>query len=1534
MNIKDLFEVLKKMGTPLELKASDEQLPKEFQAFIATIPEKSVKITIGADGLVLQGEVITIKGATENKWKVQGLAKANLSLSHITITIDGSKEKPVFTGKAQAKMPFKSGDPVAVLSTALKEKENPWDIKLAENTSGISALDVILLSKDQGLPFPIPAGMDFLSEALVVDKDKFDIIYYPNSEIDAYTQFTLNAPAASWTAVPDVFAFKGLDIEALVKKDSINIVIIGHLKIGTVGVDVGISMSGDKSWYVLVKPTAPATVFPGLAALASWIGGKELDTSVTDGFKSVNISTNGFDAAISYIDASVDIGKKKLNYLNIKSLLSIGKLQLDVNFHLPELTIKGGLHDKKPLKIADLLSSLSLSPDTVPDDLTVSTADFSADLGNSLYSIELEVNNLWKAGPFSFEKIGLSLDYNGSEGLSGTFSCQFAIADKAEILLQAAYGGKENGWVFSGGLAPDTVFKIGDVIDILAKDFGITSIPQPIKSLELTKLYLSYTSATSSFEFNCEGDFLVDDVNVKMVVVIKLNKVEPKGYHAFFSGKITIDKLVFDVVFDTTNMKTNVFIAAYHNTGDGDIPLHDLIKGVSENMASFIPESLKIQLKEVKFIYLKEDTVKQFAFGMQLNASVNLKDLPVIGKKLPDGMTVSIEDFQVLFASAAFSDKQVKLINPLLPKGILPLTKEGLLKGLLVAGNLDIAGHVIAINTGKKKEVAPPKSERFAFTGAAPLTAGSAVAPSDITWFNVNKQLGPMKFERLGVAFAKGNLSFAMDASLTMGPASLAMQGLTVSSPLSKFDPSFGIQGFFMSLKTASLELGGGFLKSTSDEGVDSYYGIVLAKVGTLSLKALGGDTPAHEAQDPKYPKDPTKKIHVPASFFIYANIQAPLGGPPFLYVNGFAGGFGINNTLKLPTLENLPGYILLPGPGSKAPVQGKGPEDTIKSVLPQMQQYFIPEPGQYWMAAGIAFSSFQMINAFALVTVSFGVEFQVALLGSCSMTFPTGAPTPVAYVEINIMASFSPSTGRLAVEGILSPASYIFGSFCQITGGFAFYIWFNPPVKVDGPKTGDFVVTLGGYHPAFRAPVYYPVVPRLGINFNLGPLQVIGQCYFALTPGMFMAGFSMKATWDMSIIKAWFAMGADFLIAWAPFHYEAIAYVNIGCSVDLGLFTINVSIGAELELWGPPFGGEAEIDLDVISFTIAFGQPQVAPEPVGWLSFKKQFLPADNPAPVKLKAGKATANEVKLFTAEGPANVTNVLKATIKTGLNGSDVNGQNWILDPDHFNIHILSTLPVNKPQWATSGTAFKEISNLPGSYNVEPPPVIAAGWPYLIFKNKSEQMDDTHIWNEEVNIKPMSLKKVQSTLSMVVTKMTAQGSFTTYVIALTLQPEVGATPGALFESPGEKPKPKDPAFLKSSLNGFSIMPLPRVPNVVNGILLIQLLYQQGNDYYFNYQQRVVNNTYKVSSSGADTDVLTINVTGAHAASLLNKDFVLNSIKDQWVAGQRSDILKNLNLIGFDTYQEAVLDTFATDTALTDWPEVMLLADTLPES
>ena len=136
---------------------------------------------------------------------------------------------------------------------------------------------------------------------------------------------------------------------------------------------------------------------------------------------------------------------------------------------------------------------------------------------------------------------------------------------------------------------------------------------------------------------------------------------------------------------------------------------------------------------------------------------------------------------------------------------------------------------------------------------------------------------------------------------------------------------AFDLQGLGLAYKKGNLELGGAFLKVPSNEE-DSYYGLALIKFAKFGLKALGGYTPAGAGN--------------PASFFLYANVQAPIGGPPFLFITGLAAGFGINTSLNLPTIDEISDFIMLP---DNAPAPAGSPSATISKVLPQLQGIFTP---------------------------------------------------------------------------------------------------------------------------------------------------------------------------------------------------------------------------------------------------------------------------------------------------------------------------------------------------------------------------------------------------------------------------------------------------------------------------------------------------------------------------------------------------------------------------------------------------------------
>jgi hypothetical protein len=253
----------------------------------------------------------------------------------------------------------------------------------------------------------------------------------------------------------------------------------------------------------------------------------------------------------------------------------------------------------------------------------------------------------------------------------------------------------------------------------------------------------------------------------------------------------------------------------------------------------------------------------------------------------------------------------------------------------------------------------------------------------------------------------------------------------------------------------------------------------------------------------------------------------------------------------------------------------------------------------------------------------------------------------PLAQVHLAIKATYDIEKAILDIRGLLI-GSYILSQNCVLTGGFAI-VAFGKDDPETGAKAGEFVATIGGYFPGFSPKRWYPNVPRLGLVWKVSDhLEVKGAAYFALTSGAVMAGGSLDAHWEDGSLSARLTLAADFLLAWEPYHYWASFSVAITGSLKWSFIELSVSLLTAVTLHGPPFGGVAVIDLDVVSVTIEFGPPDPSVLP----------LPADRFAPTFLPS---------------PSTVCG---ASVTSG--GLTRNGEVWSVAPHDLRIEVHSCLP----------------------------------------------------------------------------------------------------------------------------------------------------------------------------------------------------------------------------------------------------------------
>ena len=701
-------------------------------------------------------------------------------------------------------------------------------------------------------------------------------------------------------------------------------------------------------------------------------------------------------------------------------------------------------------------------------------------------------------------------------------------------------------------------------------------------------------------------------------LVVTNNK---KGNKVVLGGGLMIGEQVFTLALKFGGADSK--LTAEWKTQGTHLGFGDIASAFGWDSMPELPEGLDLALKEATFTYdfdkkivalraesanygqivfasLVSPSTRQRVYLFSLDVPLNIKfsELPLVGESLRMDPPVGVNELQLNVASAKLTGSDVTELNKHLKRPLIPKELE---KGVTIGANIEMSGpHEIVLPLTTTEKEQPKLLSTVA-------TNGHQAEPK---WFPLKKTLGPVHFDKVGVQYQNARLTFLLNAAFTAAGLTLSVDGLSVGSSLKKFDPDFDLRGLGVEYKAGDLEIGGAFLK-TGPKGSESYDGAAVIKTKQFAVSALGSYA----------------KIQNEPSLFIYAFLDYPLGGPAFFFITGLAAGFGYNRRLIAPSIDNVAEFPLIKQAVRGRDVAPKG----VMEALNSLRTHVPPASGSIFLAVGVKFNSFKLIDSFALLTMEFGDKLAINLLGISTATVPTPEAgktvTPLAQVQIAWKASFDPDDGCLGIDARLTPNSYILSKDCRLSGGYAFYSWFS------GPHAGDFVQTLGGYHPEFKVPAHYPRVPRLAFDWRVSSaLTIQGDAYYALTGSALMAGGHLEVLYRQGQLRAWLRVGADFLIAWKPYHYDARLYVNVGASYtfDINLLftrvrvTISVDVGAQLHLWGPDFSGTARIDLSVISFTISFGAgASQKPEPIKeWSTFQQSFLPAKNVCSIAVKDG------------------------------------------------------------------------------------------------------------------------------------------------------------------------------------------------------------------------------------------------------------------------------------------------------------------------
>jgi hypothetical protein len=1021
--------------------------------------------------------------------------------------------------------------------------------------------------------------------------------------------------------------------------------------------------------------------------------------------------------------------------------------KLDAWIALPNLSFGCELQDgdKNPIDLTQILDGITGGA------FTKATPGFkllcpklrvlgNASQNQNLYRFQATVQDNWTfdilGAKFALSSIGFDLTHQAGT-TTGQVVAQFLVANVG-VQISADYQGAQQGWSFSGGTLGPQNIPLTDLIGDALKLFNL-SLPANAPQIKITDLQMMLQTGSMDFGFSCEGQ--VSMLGTTMEIDIDLGRThddpsKPSAVTTTFTGYLSIGPSTFEV--DFTAAPTGASVLFKWTDKDQPLTFEDIAKWAGYDKMPPLPEGLDLSLSEAEFYYdftkhnmvfsatsghgsilfasfMPEppsvNTQRIYQFELDLALNLDLTDLPLIGEHLPAPPTLGVKDLQVIISSANLAaDADMKTLTTLVAAvGQKPLLPTALNSGLTFATEFQVGSgrqtFVLPL-TSTGSTGTPPQAPTPAAGGAGLVAVNAAAAApvpprpnykSDAKWLTVGKSFGPVSFQRIGVLYQDSKLFFLIDASLNFSALVLAADGLGVGSPLTGFHPVPHLDGLSLSFSSEPVTIDGGFLvvPPPLSKGVtEEYMGEVVIAIKPYLISGVAAYA----------------KVDGDASLFVFAQVQGEFGGPPAFFVTGFMGGFGYNSQLTLPAPDQVYSFPFVAGLdnpkifGSAKPT----PIDVLNVLSGNGSQtaWVTPMTGENWIAAGVMFRSFELVLGRVLLVVAFGKDFEIALLGLASMSLPQGAAADAyAYVELQLEAVFKPSEGSFFVIASLTQNSFLLTKDCHLTGGFAFCLWFGSNVH-----SGDFVVTVGGYHPAFVAPLWYPKVALVGFNWAVGGgVTIKGGAYFALTPTAAMAGGGLEVLYQSGDLRAWFTAYANLMIRWKPFYFTAGIGISLGASFRLNLLftsvTMTIEIGASLELWGPPTGGVVRVHLFIISFSVSFGADPSDPAELtlDWKGF--QSLLPNSPATQAGGAPSGLARDAVAAVAPAPAQPSStavLLSVNLNGGLLRQDSSG-NWVVRGDELVFTTQSAIPASSLQ--ISGKALPLPVGAPSTINIRP-------------------------------------------------------------------------------------------------------------------------------------------------------------------------------------------------------------------------------------
>jgi hypothetical protein len=357
----------------------------------------------------------------------------------------------------------------------------------------------------------------------------------------------------------------------------------------------------------------------------------------------------------------------------------------------------------------------------------------------------------------------------------------------------------------------------------------------------------------------------------------------------------------------------------------------------------------------------------------------------------------------------------------------------------------------------------------------------------------------------------------------------------------------------------AGMVTGGGFL--SFDPAAGEYAGVLeLEFAGFLELKAIGLIT--------------TRLPDGSEGFSLLLVLTAEFpGGLQLGYgftLLGVGGVIGLNRGMRL--------EAIMEGVRTGAVESVMFPRDVVANaprVLSDLKAFFPPQEGIFLIGPMAKLGWGTPTLASASLAVIIEIPGNVAIIGVLKVALPTEDEV-LLLLQVNFAGVIEFDKKRL----------YFFASLYQsriltitIEGELGLLVAYG-----DRP---DFVLSVGGFHPAFKPPpLPFPVPRRISINIlNNGVERISVDGYFAVTSNTAQFGAHAELFFGFSALSISGHIGFDVLFQFSPFRFV----IDISAGVSVRAFGVGVfSVSLDLTLSGPaPWEAKGTASISLLFFSI-----------------------------------------------------------------------------------------------------------------------------------------------------------------------------------------------------------------------------------------------------------------------------------------------------------------------------------------------------------